>query len=82
MGDEMNILPKRLTKSLKSSLYLCPVKGPDTCASATLLRLFVELVGHYPLVIINGPSSELDKPGFRVFLVSKFKLSSFTIFFA
>ncbi|XP_073973076.1 DENN domain-containing protein 2B-like isoform X2 [Rhodnius prolixus] len=72
MGDEMNILPKRLTKSLKSSLYLCPVKGPDTCASATLLRLFVELVGHYPLVIINGPSSELDKPGFRVFLRNSF----------
>lgn len=72
VGDETNILPKRLMKTLKSSLYLCPVKGPDTHPSATLLKLFVELVGHYPLVIINGPSGEPDKPGFRVFLRNSF----------
>ncbi|CAH1395101.1 unnamed protein product [Nezara viridula] len=52
-GDELSILPNRLILCLKSALYLCPVHSTDVGASEALMRLFVELVGHFNGYIIT-----------------------------
>ncbi|XP_014261744.1 DENN domain-containing protein 2A-like isoform X2 [Cimex lectularius] len=52
-GDEGSIIPEQLSKSLKQALYLVPVHSIDIAPSEALIRLFVELVGHYSNFLIS-----------------------------
>ncbi|BET02649.1 DENN (AEX-3) domain [Nesidiocoris tenuis] len=50
------VIPEKLVKALSVNLYLTPVNGSDIGPSEALIRLFVQLVGHYR----NHLVTELD----------------------
>ncbi|RZF33591.1 hypothetical protein LSTR_LSTR009047 [Laodelphax striatellus] len=58
VGDEALILPSRLSRALRSALQLSLTASRETCnllASEALIRLFVELLGHYREYITVSP---------------------------
>ncbi|XP_039287531.1 DENN domain-containing protein 2A [Nilaparvata lugens] len=58
VGDEAIILPSRLSRALRSALNLSLAASKETCnllASEALIRLFVELLGHYREYITVSP---------------------------
>lgn len=65
--DEYNVIPSRISKGLKSVMDLKVELKHSTkaiLASESLIRLFVELVGHFRMFIV--PSLQSKKLHFQV----------------
>lgn len=73
MGDESSVLPARLSRGLRIALqYALSESAPSVTeanliASEALIRLFVELVGHYREHIITN--AETRKRDFQVWWI-------------
>ncbi|CAB0002699.1 unnamed protein product [Nesidiocoris tenuis] len=76
------VIPEKLVKALSVNLYLTPVNGSDIGPSEALIRLFVQLVGHYRNHLVTELDSYLrHRRTFqvRVLVQIKFKMSSFLV---
>lgn len=72
--DEYSVLPSRIAKGLKNVIGLKVDLDQSTkavLASESLIRLFVELVGHYKSFILSNSE---NKPNFQVLFIKYFHL--------
>jgi len=80
--DEYSVLPSRIAKGLKNVIGLKVELDQSTkavLASESLIRLFVELVGHYKSFIL--PNAE-NKYHFQVLLIKYFSIFTFQYIFS